>query len=115
MEENRINRNHDKNHLARRIIYYVLAVLEVLFLFRFIFKLLGANPGSIFVSFIYSVSGAFLAPFYGIFRSAATSEGGIRSVMEINTIVAMVVYALIALGIVKLIELNREPRHRDLD
>ena len=75
------------NLKARKIVYYILGVLEVLFAFRLIFKLLGANPQSPFVSFIYSVSQAFLSPFSGIFRSAVTKGIETQSVLEPTTII----------------------------
>ncbi|HBW35277.1 MAG: hypothetical protein VR66_04960 [Peptococcaceae bacterium BRH_c23] len=99
-----------KNLQAKRIVYYILGVLQVLLAFRLIFKLLGANPQSPFVSFIYSVSQAFLIPFNGIFRSAVTKGIEAQSVLEPTTIIAMIVYAIIAWGIVKLIEIRR-PAH----
>ena len=61
-----------ENFTARRVVYYILGVLEILLAFRLVFKLLGANPDSGFVSFIYSISQVFLVPFTTIFRSAAT-------------------------------------------
>jgi len=90
---------------AKRIVYYVLGVLEVLLAFRFILRLLGANPASGFVFFIYSITQVFLAPFYGIFRSFITQGIETRSVFEPATLIAMLVYAIIAYGIARLIEL----------
>src|SRR5665648_1103186 len=52
----------EKNFNGGRIVYYILGLLEVLLGFRLVFKLLGANPGSGFVSFIYSISEVFLVP-----------------------------------------------------
>lgn len=92
---------------ARKIVYYILGVLEVLLAFRLVFKILGANPQSPFVSFIYTVSQSFLAPFSGIFRSAVTKGIEAQSVLEPTTIVAMIVYAVVAWGIVKLIEIGK--------
>ncbi len=114
MEGQQINEGPNKYNSqttlkARRIVYYILGVLEVLFAFRLIFKLLGANPQSPFVSFIYSVSQAFLSPFTGIFRSTVTKGIEAQSVLEPTTIIAMIVYALIAWGIVKLIEISKTP------
>ena len=70
----------------------------------------GANPDSIFVSLIYTVSGAFLAPFRGIFRSAVTNGIETKAVLEPMTIIAMIVYALLAYGIVRLIEIYATPK-----
>jgi len=95
-------KENEKNFNGGRIVYYILGLLEVLLGFRLIFKLLGANPGSGFVSFIYSISEVFLVPFNAIFRSAATQGIETEALLEPSTIIAMVVYALIAWGIVKL-------------
>lgn len=97
----------DPSRQATRIVYYILGVLEVLLAFRLIFKLLGANPQSPFVSLIYSVSEAFLIPFNGIFRSAVTKGIEAQAVLEPTTIIAMIVYAIMAWGIVKLIEISK--------
>lgn len=99
--------NTEPSRQATRIVYYILGVLEVLLAFRLIFKLLGANPQSPFVSVIYSVSEAFLIPFNGIFRSAVTKGIEAQAVLEPTTIIAMIVYAIIAWGIVKLIEIRK--------
>ncbi len=87
-------------------VYFVLGVIEVLLLFRLILKLLGANPNSGFVSFVYSVSGFFAAPFKAIFSTATTNGDVTKGVFEPATLVAMVVYGVVAWGIVKLIHLN---------
>ena len=96
-------KDKEKNFNGGRIVYYILGLLEVLLGFRLIFKLLGANPGSGFVSFIYSMSEIFLVPFNAIFRSAATDGIETEALLEPSTIIAMVVYALAAWGIVKLL------------
>ena len=107
MNENTHLKTHQQNLKTKNIVYYILGVLEVLLAFRLVFKLLGANPQSPFVSFIYSVSQAFLSPFTGIFRSAVTKGIEAQSVLEPTTIIAMIVYAILAWGIVKLIEISR--------
>jgi len=90
---------------SRRIIYYILGTLEVLFAFRLIFKVLGANPESPFVAIIYTITNLFLAPFKGIFRMAVTDGIETESVLEPSLIIAMIVYAAIAWGLVKFIEI----------
>lgn len=98
-----------KNNVPRNSVYYILGLIETLLAFRLVFRLLGANPGSIFVSFIYAVSGVFLAPFKGIFRVATSNGIETTAVLEPHTIIAMIVYALIAYGVVKLIEIKKNP------
>ncbi len=107
-EEESFTAKREESFTAKRVVYYILGVLEVLFAFRLVFKLLGANPSSGFVSFIYSISQVFLTPFTAIFRSAVTQGIETKAVLEPSTIIAMIVYALIAWGIVKLIIILRE-------
>lgn len=95
---------------SRKIVYYILGVLEAFLAFRFIFKLLGANPESGFVSFIYSVSKIFLTPFSGIFRAAVTQGLETKSVFEPANLIAMAFYLLLAYGIVKLIKIYETPK-----
>ena len=105
MDENN-NYNSSQNNLKlRKIVYYILGIFETFFAFRLVFKLLGANPGSTFVSLIYSISGALLAPFSGIFKTAVSKGLETKSVLEPATIIAMIVYAVIAYAIVRLIEI----------
>lgn len=81
------------------VTYYVLAVLEVILLLRFIFRLLGANEGNSFIMFLSSLSQVCVAPFRGIFSNPVLSS---TSVFEVSTVIAMLVYALLAWGIVSL-------------
>jgi len=81
-----------------QIVWYVLGILEVLLAFRFILKLLAANPGAGFSSFIYKLTYIFVAPFLSVFRISQV-EGNI---FEWTTLLAMLVYWLIAFGIIKL-------------
>jgi hypothetical protein len=81
-----------------QIVWYITGVLEVLLAFRFLLKLFGANAGAGFTSFVYNFSYVFVSPFLSVFRITQV-EG---SVFEWTTILAMLVYLLIAWGIVKL-------------
>lgn len=87
-------------------IKYIAGVIEVLLAFRFILKLLGANPSSGFVSFLYSVTGFFIAPFSGIFNSLVNRGPSLTYVFEPASIVAMIVYAAASYGLIKLVKLS---------
>lgn len=108
MSEEMVIKPDTESFTASRIVYYILGVLETLLAFRLVFKLLGANPNSGFVSFIYSISRVFLVPFTTIFRPAVTEGIETKAILEPGTIIAMIVYALIAWGIVKLLIVMRE-------
>lgn len=82
---------------AAQVVNYVLTVVEAVLLFRFVLKLFGANPGNGFVNFTYELTAPLLAPFRGIF--ASPTENG--AVFETATVVAMIVYAVIAYLIIR--------------
>ncbi len=99
----------DSTTTASNFVWYILGVIEVLIGLRFILKIFGANPNSGFVDFIYTVTGVLTAPFDNIFGVTSTKSGDVHSVFEPSILVAAAVYALIAWGIVKLLNLNRNP------
>ncbi len=89
---------------AYYIVYYITGLVEILLAFRFVFKLLGANPNSGFVSFMYSLTHPFLAPFSGIFHASTGTGAETTSVFDPAILVAMVVYGLVGWGIAKLLD-----------
>lgn len=86
---------------AYQIIWYILGLVEVLLALRFVLRLLGANAASGFTALIYAVSAPLALPFRGVV--GATQFG--NSVMEWSSLIAMLVYLLIAWGLVKLFQL----------
>ncbi|HVY01504.1 MAG TPA: YggT family protein [Candidatus Nanoarchaeia archaeon] len=86
------------------LIYFFFGALDILLVFRLVLKLLGASLSSGFVTFIYNLSGVFIAPFEGIFRTATSQGLETTSVLEPATVVAIIVYAVLAWGIVELIK-----------
>ena len=76
----------------------------MLLAFRFILKLLGANPEAGFSSFIYGITYIFATPFLSVFRSSRVVEG---SLFEWTTILSMVVYWIVATGIIQLFMMGR--------
>jgi hypothetical protein len=91
--------------LAARVVWYITGVIVALLGLRLILQLLGANEGNAFVDLVYSLSGIFAAPFFGMF-SYEPSYG--VSYFEVSTLVAMLIYALIGWGIARLFTLNRD-------
>jgi len=84
------------------ILYAFIGFIEFLVGLRFVFLLLGANPGSAFVNWIYDWSGPFVSPFNGIFGQnlTITAPGvAIHSVIDWASLVALLVFGLIG-GIV---------------
>lgn len=90
-------------HRGTQIVWYILGLLEIFLAFRFILKLLAANPVAGFTSFIYAITYPFVGPFLAVFPSVRV-EG---SVFEWTTLLAMLVYALVAWGIIKLFVMGK--------
>ena len=82
-----------------RIVYTLLVILEILLGIRFVLHLIGANPASGFATFIYGITGVFVAPFNGLIGTP--TSGGMT--FEVTTLIAMAVYALLFWVIVRVI------------
>ena len=95
-----------------QVIWFVLAVIEILIGFRIFLKFLGANPFSGFAGFVYGLSQPFVAPFSGIFP---VSSAGTGSILEWSSILAVIVYGVIAWIVVYLIQVLHpaHPNHVD--
>lgn len=86
-------------HRTVQLVYWIFGLIEGLILIRFVLKALGANPSAGFAQFIYGITAPVVAPFYGLFGNP-TAQG---SVLELHSIVALIVYALLAWLIAKLV------------
>ncbi len=86
-----------------QIVWYIVGILEALLAFRFVLKLLGANGAAGFTSFIYGITQPFTAPFLSVFNITKV-EG---SIFEWTTLLAMLVFWLIALAIVNLFVMGK--------
>src|SRR3989304_6908332 len=77
---------------ATQLVWLLCGVLEALIALRIGLKLIAANPDSPVAALVYSFTSLFLAPFAGL--TATPSAGGM--VLEVSSVIAMLVYALIA-------------------
>jgi hypothetical protein len=81
------------------IIYVVLSILETLLAIRLFLKLLGANPDAAFSALIYGLTYPFVLPFSGVFPDAQARG----SIFELSTLLALLVYPIIAWIIVRIL------------
>ena len=81
-----------------QLVYWIFGLIEGLIAIRFVLKALGANPSAGFAQLIYGITAPLVAPFYGLFGNP-TAQG---SVLEVHSIVALIVYALLAWLVVRL-------------
>ena len=84
------------------IVYFVFAGLEMLLGVRVLLHLLAVNPDNGFATFINTLSGLFVAPFATLLQNPGS--GGM--VLEITTMIAMIVYVIVAWVIGRLIWLT---------
>jgi len=82
-----------------QLVWLLLGILEALLALRFGLKLIGANPASPFAVLIYGFTDLFLFPFAGL--TGTPAAGGM--VLEISTLIAMVVYALIGWAVERIL------------
>jgi hypothetical protein len=75
-----------------QLIWLLLGILEVLIALRIGLQLIGANPVNPIVAFIYGFTFLFLFPFAGMIASPSSGS----TVLELSSVFAMLVYALIA-------------------
>ncbi len=95
------------DNIAERIIYIIGGILLTLLALRVLLSLLGANRANGFADFIYGVTYPFVAPFFGLFGYDV--QYGV-SRLEIETIVAMIVYALLMVVLARIASINRPSR-----
>jgi hypothetical protein len=82
-----------------QVIWLLFGFLEALIGLRVVLKLIGANPAAFFTQMVYGITDVFLWPFAGI-----TPTPGVGAFqLEISSIIAMIVYALVAWGLTRLI------------
>ena len=77
---------------ATQLIWLLLGILEAMIALRIVLKLIGANPESPIVALIYGFTYLFLFPIAGLDGSPATGN----MVLELSSLFAMLIYALIA-------------------
>lgn len=81
-----------------QVIYLLFGIVEALIVIRFVLKALGANASAGFAQFIYQLTAPLVAPFVGLFSNLQFGA----SVIELQSIVAFIVYALVAWLLAKL-------------
>ena len=81
-----------------QLIWLLFGILEALLGLRIVLKLIAANPGNPFASLVYNITELFVWPFQGL---TGTPEAA-GMVLEIHSIIAMLVYAILGWALVKL-------------
>lgn len=88
---------------VNQFLWLLTAIVEFLIGFRVILKLIGANAVNGFADFIYNVTYVFIVPFATLFQNPVFGDGS--SVLELTSLIAMVVYFIVALVVTTLIRI----------
>jgi hypothetical protein len=84
---------------VEKVIFFILWTVNSILLLRILFFLLGANRDAPFIDWLYGFSSIFVIPFVGIF---STPEYG-TSVLDLASVVAIFIYFILAISIIKFI------------
>lgn len=82
-----------------QVLWLLFGFLEALIGIRIVLKLIGANPAAFFSQIIFGVTEVFLWPFSGLLSNPTV--GAFQ--LEVTSIIGMIVYALIAWGLTRLL------------
>lgn len=78
--------------LLKDLANFIFALIDILLIFRFILRLLGASPASEFVAWIYATTQPLLNPFIFAFPTPSVKGG---FVLEFTTLFAIFAYTFI--------------------
>lgn len=94
-EERRIATANRNAAIARlvQVIYFLTGALGALLLLRVFLRLFGANRNNEFAQVIYGLSNPFVAPFDNLFGNPVLGKS---QVFDINALIAIGAYALLA-------------------
>jgi hypothetical protein len=96
------------------VAYAYLMIVEIILFLGFLLLLLGANPSSSFVEWVYRSMDRAMRPFRGIFEpiEIGVTQADVPSIFETSVVFAMIVYAILALVIHALTEWLNGRLHR---
>ncbi|HEV8054383.1 MAG: YggT family protein [Chloroflexi bacterium] len=105
VRERRVDYRPSGTETARRIVVFVFGLIQALIILRIVLLLVAAREGNDLVSFVYSISEIFVAPFRGILGIDEVSAGS--SSLDIGAIVALIGWTLIELLVIALLNIFR--------
>lgn len=98
---------YEGRRIISNIIKILYGILSGLLIIRLFLTLFGANRSNGFADFIYSSTGPYVAPFRSLFNIDTTIGNGL-SRFEIETMFALIIYALVYWVVIRLINVDRE-------
>ncbi|OQX51058.1 hypothetical protein B5M47_02060 [candidate division CPR3 bacterium 4484_211] len=96
-----------KAHVVKQIILFSLVVVEFMLGLRVFLVLTGANPEALFVKWVTDFTHPLALPFLGMFSSSAS---GVGARVEFSTIFGMLMYAVLAYLLIRVVEIVEKTR-----
>lgn len=90
-----------------RIMQVLFALVQILLVFRFSFKLLGANAANVFVNLIYATTAPLVGLFEGIFSEVVMEGSAIFTVLEPATVIAIIVTAAVSYIVLRMLSVKQ--------
>lgn len=94
--------------LLKELANFIIGLIEVSLVFRFILKLLGASPAAGFVSWVFDMTQPLLQPFLFAFPTP-TVKGGFT--LEFTTLFAIFAYAFGGYLVQEILEIIESSAH----
>lgn len=79
----------------KKVVYFIVHVIAIFILIRFVLVALGADPANTFANFVYTLTYPFILPFRGLFGDLPPPQYQV-SVLEGPDLVAIFMYYLFA-------------------
>jgi hypothetical protein len=93
-----------------RFMQILFALVQILLVFRFAFKLLGANASNIFVNLIFATTAPLVGLFEGIFPEMILEDNTLFPVFEPATVIAVIVTAAVSYIVLRLLSVKQEKK-----
>lgn len=104
-------RNNIVLYKITRVIWTITFIIQAVLGLRLLLRLFGANPEAQFTEVVYALSSIPLAPFSLVFDTTVVAG----SAMEWSTLLAIVVYGLLAQLIVMVFSTGRTTESEEVD
>lgn len=95
--------------ILKDLLSLIMGVVETILTFRFVLKLLGANPQTPFVQWIYDMSAPLLQPFVYMFPTPSVNGG---YSLEFTTLFALFAYAFAGYILTEVLDMLDEGLHK---
>ena len=99
-----VRNTNSGSHLIQRIVGVFFGIIELILVLRMVLKLLGANSANVLIQGLYDVTQPLVGIFTSIFEQKNVSITETVGTFEPETLIAIVVVALIAMIVQKLIK-----------